>query len=42
MSQRFFVTQSAISSSTPSEYERAGHIPAFVLDDIADWITKKF
>jgi dienelactone hydrolase len=28
--------------STPAEYERAGHIPAFVLDDIADWITKKF
>ena len=28
--------------STPSEYERAGHIPEFVLDDIAAWITKKF
>jgi alpha-beta hydrolase superfamily lysophospholipase len=27
--------------STPSEYERAGHIPAFVLDDIADWIQKR-
>jgi dienelactone hydrolase len=26
--------------STPSEYERAGHIPDFVLDDIADWINK--
>jgi len=26
--------------STPSEYERAGHIPDFVLDDIADWIDK--
>jgi fermentation-respiration switch protein FrsA (DUF1100 family) len=26
--------------STPSEYERAGHIPDFVLDDIADWIKK--
>jgi dienelactone hydrolase len=24
--------------STPSEYERAGQIPAFVLDDIAAWI----
>ena len=28
--------------STPSEYERAGHIPEFVLDDIAEWIKKKF
>ncbi len=28
--------------STPAEYERAGHIPAFVLDDIAGWITKRF
>jgi dienelactone hydrolase len=28
--------------STPSEYERAGHIPDFVLDDIANWITRKF
>lgn len=28
--------------SKPSEYERAGHIPDFVLDDIANWITKKF
>jgi dienelactone hydrolase len=26
--------------STPAEYERAGHIPDFVLDDIADWIKK--
>lgn len=26
--------------STPSEYDRAGHIPAFVLDDIAGWIRK--
>ena len=26
--------------STPSEYDRAGHIPDFVLDDIADWINK--
>jgi dienelactone hydrolase len=26
--------------STPSEYEQAGHIPDFVLDDIADWIKK--
>jgi uncharacterized protein len=26
--------------STPSEYERVGHIPDFVLDDIADWIKK--
>jgi len=26
--------------STPSEYERAGHIPDFVLDDIAIWIKK--
>ena len=24
--------------STPSEYERAGHIPEFVLDDIATWL----
>jgi dienelactone hydrolase len=28
--------------STPAEYERAGHIPEFVLDDIADWITRRF
>jgi dipeptidyl aminopeptidase/acylaminoacyl peptidase len=27
--------------STPSEYEHAGHIPDFVLDEIADWVTKK-
>jgi dienelactone hydrolase len=27
--------------STPSEYERAGHIPDVVLDEIADWVTKK-
>lgn len=27
--------------STPSEYERAGHIPDFVVDDIAVWVTKK-
>jgi fermentation-respiration switch protein FrsA (DUF1100 family) len=26
--------------STPSEYERAGRIPDFVPDDIADWIKK--
>jgi len=26
--------------STPSEYERAGQIPDFVLDDIAAWISK--
>ena len=26
--------------STPSEYDRAGHIPDFVLDDIANWIRK--
>ena len=26
--------------STPSEYERAGQIPDFVLDDIAGWINK--
>jgi dienelactone hydrolase len=26
--------------STPTEYERASHIPDFVLDDIADWIKK--
>ena len=26
--------------STPAEYERAGHIPDVVLDDIADWIKK--
>jgi hypothetical protein len=24
--------------SAPSEYDRAGHIPDFVLDDIADWL----
>ena len=26
--------------SMPSEYLRAGHIPDFVLDDIADWLRK--
>jgi dienelactone hydrolase len=26
--------------STPSEYDRAGHIPDFVFDDIADWLRK--
>jgi pimeloyl-ACP methyl ester carboxylesterase len=26
--------------STPSEYDRPGHIPDFVLDDIADWIRR--
>jgi uncharacterized protein len=26
--------------STPAEYEHAGHIPDFVLDDIAEWIKK--
>jgi len=26
--------------STPSEYERAGQIPEFVVDDIAVWIRK--
>jgi hypothetical protein len=26
--------------STPSEYDRAGHIPDFVLDYIADWLGK--
>lgn len=26
--------------STPSEYDRAGRVPDFVLSDIADWITK--
>jgi uncharacterized protein len=26
--------------STPAEYERAGHVPDFVLDDIAGWIKK--
>jgi hypothetical protein len=26
--------------ATPSEYERADHIPDFVLDDIAAWVTK--
>jgi fermentation-respiration switch protein FrsA (DUF1100 family) len=25
--------------STPSEYEKAGHIPDFVFDDIAEWIN---
>jgi fermentation-respiration switch protein FrsA (DUF1100 family) len=27
--------------STPAEYDRAGQIPAFVLDDIAGWIGKR-
>jgi dienelactone hydrolase len=27
--------------STPSEYERAAHIPEFVLDDIASWLTQR-
>jgi uncharacterized protein len=26
--------------STPAEYDRAGHIPDFVLDDIAAWLSK--
>jgi len=26
--------------STPAEYQKAGHIPAFVLDDIAAWIKQ--
>ena len=26
--------------STPSEYDRAGHVPDLVLDDIAGWIRK--
>ncbi len=26
--------------STPAEYERPGHVPDFVLDDIAGWIKK--
>ena len=26
--------------SIPSEYEKPGHIPDFVLDDIAGWIRK--
>jgi len=26
--------------STPAEYERAGHIPDVVLDDIADWTRR--
>ncbi len=26
--------------STPSEYDRAGNIPDFVVDDIADWLRK--
>lgn len=26
--------------STPSEYARPGHVPDFVLDDIADWVRK--
>jgi fermentation-respiration switch protein FrsA (DUF1100 family) len=26
--------------STPSEYDRAGHIPDFVLDDVANWLRK--
>ena len=26
--------------STPSEYEKPGHIPDFVLDDIAGWIRQ--
>jgi dienelactone hydrolase len=32
--------QSGEGKSTPAEYERAGHIPDFVLDDIAAWLTK--
>jgi fermentation-respiration switch protein FrsA (DUF1100 family) len=27
--------------STPSEYERAGHIPEYVLDIIASWIKQR-
>jgi hypothetical protein len=27
--------------STPAEYERAGHIPEFVLDDITSWIETR-
>jgi len=27
--------------STPAEYERAGHIPDFVLDDIARWLRER-
>jgi uncharacterized protein len=26
--------------STPSEYDKAGHVPGYVLDDIAQWIKK--
>ena len=26
--------------STPAEYEREGHIPEFVLDDIASWMKR--
>ena len=29
-----------VGKSTPAEYEQAGHIPDFVLDDIAGWIKK--
>ena len=28
--------------STPADYERAGHIPDFVLDDIAEWMASTF
>ena len=27
--------------STPAEYERAGRIPEFVLDDIANWMKAR-
>lgn len=30
--------QAGEGKSTPAEYERGGHIPDFVLDDIATWV----
>jgi hypothetical protein len=27
--------------STPAEYERAGHVPDFVLDDIGGWVKRQ-
>ena len=30
-----------VGKSTPAEYEHAGHIPDFVLDDIAAWIKER-
>jgi len=32
---------SGTGRSTPAEYERAGHVPSFVLDDIAEWMKNQ-